>query len=75
MNKRVVKIEWPTGSVSYYESVIACANALGITKATVHSYLRGKAPMGIKFSYASMTGEEQLLREVLQVNPVVQEQI
>lgn len=73
MRARIVKVEWPTGSVSYYESVIACANALGITKATVNNYLHGKAPMGIKFSYASMTGEEKLLREVLQVNPVVQE--
>lgn len=71
MNKRVVKIEWPTGSVSYYESVIACANALGITKATVNNYLHGNAPMGIKFSYASMTGEEALLREVMNIDPVI----
>lgn len=71
MRKRVIQVTWPTNQTSYYESVVACAAALGITKATVNNYLHGYAPLGIKFEYSTMTGEEQLLREVMNVNPVV----
>ena len=71
MNKRCIKVTWKNGTTSYYESIVACSKALGLTTATVHNYLRGGAPMGIVFSYCDISGEEQLLREVMNVNPVV----
>ena len=71
MKKRRIRVDWPNGSTSYYESISACAKSLGITTASVYNYLRGKRVMGIKFSYSDMTGEEELIRQVMQINPVV----
>lgn len=71
MRAKIIKVEWPNGSVSRYNSIVACSNALGISKASVHNYLNGKVTMGIKFSYDTMTGEEKLLREVMNIDPVV----
>lgn len=74
MNKRCIKITWTNDTTSYYESIVACSNALGLTPATVHNYLKnGMGPMGIRFQYYTMTGEEQLLREVMQKDPIVRD--
>lgn len=72
MRKRIIKVTWPNGSISRYSSIVACSNALGISKASVHNYLKGKVTMGIKFSYDTITGEEKLLRLITQVDPVVE---
>lgn len=71
MRKRIIKVEWPNGSISRYNSIVACSNALGISKASIHNYLNGKITMGIKFSYDTISGEEELLRNVLNVNKVI----
>ena len=71
MRAKIIKVEWPNGSISRYDSIVACSNALGISKASVHNYLRGKVTMGIKFSYDTISGEEKLLREVMNIDPVV----
>lgn len=71
MKKRRIRVDWPNGSTSYYESISACAKSLGITNMSVYNYLHGKCVMGIKFSYSDMTGEEELIRQVMQINPVV----
>lgn len=72
MKKRCIKVTYPNGTHSYFESVKACADYLDLTKPTVHNYLNGKTKiMGIKFEYYSMTPEENLLREVTQFNAVI----
>ena len=72
MKKRRIRVDWPNGSTSFYESISTCAKSLGIANMSVYNYLHGGTiPMGIKFSYSDMTGEEELLRQVMQINPVV----
>ena len=71
MNQKRIKVTWPNGNASFYESIVACSRALGITTTTIHSYLRGGAPMKCKFEYTDMTGEEELLRKVMNIDPVV----
>ena len=71
MKKRRIRVDWPNGSTSFYQSVIACAKSLGISTMTVHNYLKDHCVMGIKFSYSDMSGEEELLRQVMQINHVV----
>lgn len=71
MNKKKIKVTWINGSVSYFDSIISCAESLGITTTSVQNYLKGSGPIGSKFEYVKMSGEEQLLRHTLKINPVV----
>lgn len=71
MKRKIVRVIWPNGTKSHYSSIQTCATSLGLNRTSVYNYLRGKCPMGIRFEFAEMTGEEELLREITKIDPVI----
>ena len=72
MNLKTIRVTWANGTHSYYNSIKSCSENLGITQQSVINYLSGKKipKFHITFEYYSMTSEENLLREVTNINRV-----